>query len=50
MEAIVAYEWPGNIRQLGRVMERAIGAVARPTITIQDLPGDVAGRVRGSRG
>jgi two-component system NtrC family response regulator len=43
MDALVAYDWPGNIRQLGRVVERALALSPGPTITIHDLPGDIAG-------
>ena len=38
MEAMVAYEWPGNVRQLARVLERAIALVNGNTITLEDLP------------
>ena len=42
IDALVAYDWPGNIRQLGRVVERALALSPGPTITIQDLPRDIA--------
>jgi transcriptional regulator with PAS, ATPase and Fis domain len=41
IEALAAYDWPGNVRQLARVLERAIALSAGPTITVADLPGDV---------
>ena len=42
IDALVAYDWPGNIRQLGRVVERALALSPGPTVTIQDLPRDIA--------
>ena len=42
IDALVAYDWPGNIRQLGRVVERALALSPGPTITIGDLPRDIA--------
>ena len=41
VESLMAYEWPGNVRQLGRVVERAVALCASSTITIGDLPGDI---------
>jgi transcriptional regulator with PAS, ATPase and Fis domain len=40
-QALLAYDWPGNIRQLGRVLERAVALAPRPEITIADLPDEV---------
>ena len=37
-EALVAYDWPGNVRQLGRVLERAVALASRPEVTLADLP------------
>jgi two-component system NtrC family response regulator len=37
-EALVAYDWPGNVRQLGRVLERAVALASRPEIALADLP------------
>ena len=37
-EALVAYDWPGNVRQLGRVLERAVALASRPEIALVDLP------------
>jgi DNA-binding NtrC family response regulator len=37
-EALVAYDWPGNVRQLSRVLERAIALAPGPEITLQELP------------
>lgn len=41
MEALIAYDWPGNVRQLERVIERAIALSASPEIGLSDLPHDV---------
>jgi len=38
MEALVAYDWPGNVRQLARVLERAVALLAGPEIDLVDLP------------
>jgi transcriptional regulator with PAS, ATPase and Fis domain len=40
-EALVAYDWPGNVRQLGRVLERAIALAPHTEITLADLPAEV---------
>ena len=42
IDALVAYDWPGNIRQLARVMERALALSPGPTITLDDLPREIA--------
>lgn len=41
VDALVAYDWPGNIRQLGRVVERALALSPGPTVTLKDLPPDI---------
>ncbi len=41
LEALVTYDWPGNVRQLERVIERAIALAAGPEIAIGDLPASV---------
>jgi DNA-binding NtrC family response regulator len=40
-EALAAYQWPGNVRQLARVMERAVALAPGPVIVVSDLPDDV---------
>ena len=40
-EALVAYDWPGNVRQLNRVLERAVALATRPCITLADLPDEI---------
>jgi formate hydrogenlyase transcriptional activator len=52
MEALVRYQWPGNIRELQNVLERAViistGAVLR--VPIEDLRSSLAKRVEASAG
>ena len=41
VEALAAHDWPGNVRQLERVLERAVALSVGPIITVADLPGEV---------
>jgi len=42
MRALMAYDWPGNVRQLENAMERAVALGAgRPEIDVADLPPEV---------
>jgi transcriptional regulator with PAS, ATPase and Fis domain len=41
LDALVDYTWPGNVRQLGRTIERAIALSSAGAITLRDLPRDV---------
>lgn len=41
VEALVAYSWPGNVRQLERVMERAVTLATPPEIGVSDLPPEI---------
>jgi two-component system response regulator HydG len=38
MQALMAHSWPGNIRELRNVLERAVALAAGPMITLDDLP------------
>jgi transcriptional regulator with PAS, ATPase and Fis domain len=38
VEALMLYEWPGNVRQLERVLEQAVTEVDGPEIRLQHLP------------
>lgn len=42
-EALAAYDWPGNVRQLERLMERAVAFAAGPVIELDDLPRSARG-------
>lgn len=42
LSALVAHHWPGNVRQLARVIERALALSPGPTITLDDLPAEIA--------
>jgi DNA-binding NtrC family response regulator len=42
MRALMAYSWPGNVRQLENVAERAIALTpGRPQIDLPDLPAEI---------
>ena len=38
VDALVAYDWPGNIRELENVLERAVVLADGPSVTLEDLP------------
>ena len=38
-----AYHWPGNIRELGHVLERAVALAHGPVLGVEDLPGELRG-------
>lgn len=38
IEVLRSFDWPGNIRELRNVMERAVALCAGPEITVADLP------------
>jgi len=43
MELLMAYDWPGNIRELENVMERAVALEPTPAILADSLPTTVRG-------
>ncbi|TWU47395.1 Transcriptional regulatory protein ZraR [Rubripirellula tenax] len=44
IKAMQAYAWPGNIRQLENVVERAVLLGRGPVLTVDDLPPELTGR------
>jgi transcriptional regulator with PAS, ATPase and Fis domain len=42
LDALIAYDWPGNVRQLQRVLERAVALATGPDIGLADLPDDIS--------
>ncbi len=38
LDALMAFDWPGNVRQLERVLERAIALGPGATVEVSDLP------------
>jgi transcriptional regulator with GAF, ATPase, and Fis domain len=41
IEALVAYDWPGNIRELENVLEASVVLADGPALTLDDLPDQV---------
>jgi len=41
LQAFLTYDWPGNIRQLGNIIERAVVLAKKDRITIKELPEDL---------
>jgi transcriptional regulator with PAS, ATPase and Fis domain len=41
VQCLIAYDWPGNVRQLCRVIERAVALTSGPEITRDDLPDQI---------
>ncbi len=42
LDALLRYEWPGNIRELENVIERAVVLSDGELVTLDDLPADLA--------
>lgn len=42
VEALVAFDWPGNVRQLARVLERAVALAPGPSIETEDFPPEIS--------
>ena len=45
MEALLAYDYPGNIRELENIMERAVTLARDEKVTMVDLPAVLVGRL-----
>jgi two-component system NtrC family response regulator len=41
MRVLRDFAWPGNLRQLRNIVERLVVTVERPTIQVDDLPGEL---------
>ena len=41
LDLLMGYEWPGNVRQLENVIERAFALGQGDTIVVEDLPADI---------
>ena len=48
LELLLNYAWPGNIRELEHVIERAVVLAEGPVIRADDLPPSITGRRRSS--
>ena len=42
-ERLAAYNWPGNVREVSNVIERAVVLSTGPNITLRNLPSRIAG-------
>jgi DNA-binding NtrC family response regulator len=42
LEALVEYNWPGNIRELENLVQRLCAVVHKPEVTAKDLPRNIA--------
>ncbi len=40
---LMHYDWPGNIRELENIIERAVVICSKNNITVEDLPPEIAG-------
>ena len=38
MDLLMRHDWPGNIRELENVLERAVALEATPTVLVESLP------------
>ncbi|HVB59392.1 MAG TPA: helix-turn-helix domain-containing protein, partial [Candidatus Acidoferrales bacterium] len=44
LDALLAYGWPGNIRELRNAIERAVILGSSPSLSVRDLPAEVVSR------
>ena len=49
MRCLLAYGWPGNVRQLENAIEQAVVLSRGPCITVADLPAEVCGASPGPK-
>ncbi len=50
VESLLSYDWPGNIRELENVIERAVLLSDGPALTVEDLAQEIREPVRFARG
>ena len=48
LEALTAYDWPGNLPELTRVVEHAHARAAGALIAVDDLPATIRGNLGGA--
>jgi two-component system response regulator PilR (NtrC family) len=48
MRALLAYRYPGNVREMENAVERAVTLARGPTIELADLPPEITGNSAGS--
>src|SRR5437763_9859570 len=46
MQALTEYDWPGNIRELRNVIERAVALAPGDEIQMSDLPNNIRNPIR----
>jgi len=46
IERCMHYDWPGNIRELRNVIERAISLTTGPTLSVRDLPSHLSASLK----
>jgi DNA-binding NtrC family response regulator len=45
LSALTAYDWPGNLRELARVIDYAHSQPGEPVVAIEDLPSSIRGHL-----
>jgi two-component system response regulator PilR (NtrC family) len=50
LELLMRHDWPGNIRELENVLERAVALEATPTVLVESLPPSIRGGAPRSSG
>ena len=45
LSALTAYDWPGNLRELARVIDYAHSQAGGPLVAIEDLPASIRGHL-----
>lgn len=48
--ALESYKWPGNVRELENMIERLVALTEGDSITVEDLPAEIADQGRANRG